>query len=109
MPQPRGRLRALGVRGVWVQLKSPQALRGIMEAEEMSVRRLADLCGLKAHNMIQELRNGQRTSCSPELAASIAFNLNVKRETLFVTQTSRDTQRSVQRAPRRPQRTEDVA
>lgn len=109
MARSRGDLRVLGPRGVWVQLKSSAALKQAMENEGIGIRELAALCELKDHGMIWQLRNGRKDSCSPELATKIALHLNVTREHLFTTQTSRDTPRVVRRRTRSVRSRTDVA
>lgn len=91
-----GGARILGPKGVWVRLKSKDALRGAMTTEGLSMQRLADAAQC-SKSMIQQLCDGSRESCTPELAARISFALNVQRDHLFVTRTSRDTRRNVAR------------
>lgn len=65
------------------RLKSSQTLRALMEQEDVTVRQLASSAGLKAHSMIQQLRDGSRRSCTLQTADGIAAGLNTTRETLF--------------------------
>lgn len=54
-----------------------------MQECELSVRSLAALAGCRSFSMIQQLRDGTRSSCSPVLARGIADALSVEPEALF--------------------------
>jgi transcriptional regulator with XRE-family HTH domain len=70
-----------------------------MERQGWSTRKLAAACGLKSNTMIQRLRTGDATTCSPALARAISENLDVRLGFLFETRISSRAGRRGQRSP----------
>jgi transcriptional regulator with XRE-family HTH domain len=82
-----------------MKLRDRSRLVTLMTEEGVSVRGLAAAVGV-SHSMIQQLRDGTRTSCTPGLAALIAEELGVMPRFLFDVHTSNPTVRIIERRER---------
>lgn len=74
-------------KGTWMKLRSKDILVAYMEDKGFSCQRLA-IYAQCSKSFIGFLRNGDKTSCSPELALRIAEALDVPLVGLFVVQES---------------------
>ena len=76
-------------KGTWMKLTSKDTLRALIKQRGLSYGVLGNMA--RCHrSMISQLVNGQRTSCSSDLAERIAFCLGVPSEVLFVAHVSAD-------------------
>jgi transcriptional regulator with XRE-family HTH domain len=82
-------------RNIWMTVRR-EGLAGAMTRRGVSVRGLAAACGV-SHSMIQQLRSGARSTCSPGLAALIAQRLDVPPGLLFAVHTSSTAGQNIQR------------
>jgi DNA-binding Xre family transcriptional regulator len=71
-----------------VELISAAALAQYMDYRDMSVRKLADLCGVSSAT-IGHLRAGIRKNCKPETSKKIERHLQAPPGSLFVPKVSR--------------------
>ena len=70
-------------RGRWMKLKDPNLLRQYMEASDFSQARLARYAGV-SRQFINQLLNGDRTTCTPAVGERIEEAVRVLPSTLFV-------------------------
>jgi transcriptional regulator with XRE-family HTH domain len=85
-------------KGTWMKLKSAEILLAFMRQKDFSMARLARYAGC-SKSFIGFLCNGDKTSCTPELADRIAEALDVPRAALFDERTSTARSDSVDREP----------
>lgn len=74
-------------KGTWMKLRSTEILNAYMDEKGFSNGRLAQYADC-SRAFIGFLRNGDKSSCSPELAQNIAEALDVPLVALFETKTS---------------------
>lgn len=74
-------------KGTWMKLRSTEILNAFMAEKQFSNGRLAQYAGC-SRTFIGYLRNGDKTSCSPKLAADISEALGVPLVALFDARTS---------------------
>jgi Helix-turn-helix. len=70
-------------RGKWVRLRSQDIFRSFIKDRKLSYKQVGDMAGCHK-SMIGQLVNGDRTTCTEDLALSIARVFNVPMEALFV-------------------------
>lgn len=63
----------------YVIVRDGGAIRDARERTGMTLRELADACGLRSHTYLVALEKGRRHTCSPQLAwaMSLAFGLTL--------------------------------
>ena len=69
-------------KGTWMKLRSAEVLRAFMKQKNFSMARLAMYSGC-SKSFIGFLANGDKTSCTKELATKISEALDVPLEVLF--------------------------
>lgn len=69
-------------RGRWVRLTSQDVFRAFIKDRGLSYKQLGDMAGCHK-SMIGQLVNGDRSTCTEDLARSIARVFNVPVEALF--------------------------
>lgn len=74
-------------KGTWMRLTSKDTLRALIKQRGLSYGDIGQMADCH-RTMISQLVNGNRTSCTPELAERIALCLGVPSEVLFVAQAS---------------------
>ena len=74
-------------KGTWMKLRSNDILRAFMKQKGFSMKQLADYAGC-SKSFIGFLANGDKTSCTPELAERIAAVLGAPTEAIFEPKTS---------------------
>lgn len=74
-------------KGTWMRLTSKDTLRALIRQRGLSYGDIGKMADCH-RTMISQLVNGNRTSCTPELAERIALCLGVPSEVLFVAQAS---------------------
>lgn len=70
-------------KGTWMKLTSKDTLRALIKQRGLSYGDIGEMAGCH-RTMVSQLVNGNRTSCTPELAEKIALCLGVPSEVLFV-------------------------
>lgn len=80
-------------KGTWMRLTSKDTLRALIKQRGLSYGDIGQMADCH-RTMISQLVNGNRTSCTPELAERIALCLGVPSEVLFVAQASAATGRN---------------
>lgn len=75
---------------IWMELKDPTLLAGLMETKNYSARRLARDAGWSSHTYLQRLLRGEVKTLKPVPAARIAHCLEVPFNLLFVSKMSND-------------------
>lgn len=81
-------------KGTWMQLRDREELIEEMRRKKFSLARLARYAGC-SKGMISHLTSGRLTSCTPELAMSIAEALDLSLKMLFVPQVSTELAQNV--------------
>lgn len=76
-------------KGTWMKLRSADVLNAFMKQKNFSAQRLATYSGC-SKSFIGFLKTGHKTSCTPQLAASISEALDVPLEVLFERRASAD-------------------
>lgn len=69
-------------KGTWMKLRSTDILRAFMKQKNFSMGQLATYAGC-SKSFIGFLANGDKTSCTPDLADRIANALGAPTEALF--------------------------
>lgn len=69
-------------KGTWMKLRSADVLRAFMKQKNFSMARLAMYSGC-SKSFIGFLANGDKTSCTKELATKISEALDVPLDVLF--------------------------
>ncbi|WP_217996826.1 helix-turn-helix domain-containing protein [Nocardioides jensenii] len=77
-----------------MRLRSAEVLRAFMKQKNFSMQRLATYSGC-SKSFIGFLANGDKTTCTPKLAANIAEALDVPLDVLFEQHASADSGRRV--------------
>jgi hypothetical protein len=80
-----------------MRLKDPALLVTTMTQQGATLRGAKAACGLASHSMIQQLRTGEKRTCSPGLATRLSEYLLVKTEFLFDVAVSSPAERTIQR------------
>lgn len=74
-------------KGTWMKLQSAEVLRAFMKQKGFSMQRLATYSGC-SKSFVGFLANGDKTSCTKQLADRISEALDVPVEVLFERRTS---------------------
>ena len=86
--------RKKSAKGTWMKLRSAAILIAFMDQKNFSVQRLANYSGC-SKSFIGFLRTGHKSSCTEQLAKSIAEALDVPLDVLFERRVSADSGRNV--------------
>jgi transcriptional regulator with XRE-family HTH domain len=78
----RLKLRKRWPKGAWMKLTSADTLKALMDQKGFNGERLGRYAGC-SRQMISQLRNGSKKTCSPELATRIVEALQVPLDVLF--------------------------
>lgn len=90
-------IEAIATSEIWMELKDPTLLAGLMEAKGYSARRLARDAGWSSHTYLQRLLRGDVKTLKPVPAARIAHCLEVPFNLLFVSKMSDDGARNMRK------------
>lgn len=81
-------------KGTWMKVISQDVLKALIRARNLSYGDVGEMADCH-RSMVSQLANGDRTSCTPELAERIARCLGVSIDVLFVPKVSADSGRLV--------------